>query len=159
MNDYYVYSYIRETDSKNGSVDSPYYIGKGIGKRAWKSWRRVKPNKTKTNIKILAENLSEIDALQSEMLFIYLHGRIDLGTGCLHNLTDGGELGGINRSKKIFEKSAKSNIGKHNYSLKTRQLISKNRSGKGIGKDNGMYGKSHSQQSLEKMSLNKRGKI
>ena len=35
--------------------------------------------------------MTEPDAFQSEMLLISLYGRIDLGTGCLRNRTDGGE--------------------------------------------------------------------
>lgn len=91
---YYVYLYKRSENSSNGAAGSPYYIGKGKGRRAWKKCKRLNEiniPSNKENISILSENLSEPDAHQLEMLLIFLYGRIDLGTGILRNRTDGGE--------------------------------------------------------------------
>jgi hypothetical protein len=83
---FYVYQYIR--------IDgSPYYIGKGSGDRAWKRWNKkdVKPPKDSSRIVILEDNLSEDDAFILERQLIAKYGRKDLGTGILHNKTNGGE--------------------------------------------------------------------
>lgn len=92
MNRFYVYQFLRSHDSPNGPAGSPYYIGKGRGKRAWWGSDRTTPRPTDPScISIIQDNLCENDALQLEMLLIFLHGRVDNGTGILHNRTDGGE--------------------------------------------------------------------
>ena len=91
-NDFYVYQYLRSRDSKHGPAGSPYYIGKGKGRRAFSMQDRtalVPPNKK--NIVIVSAGMSETDAFQLEMLLINLHGRIDLQEGHLRNRTDGGD--------------------------------------------------------------------
>jgi len=91
MNNFYVYQYLRANSSKHGVAGSPYYIGKGVGRRAWARHRKVRPPKNQALIEILAKDLSEADAYQAEMLLIHLYGRINKGTGCLWNFTDGGD--------------------------------------------------------------------
>jgi len=59
-------------------------------------------------VKIIAEDLSEPDAFQLEMLLIQLYGRIDLGTGCLRNQTDGGE--GTSGTKQSSETKLKHSV-------------------------------------------------
>jgi hypothetical protein len=90
MNRFYVYGYTRNTLSENGDVGSFYYIGKGTGRRAYEE-HAIHPPKDRSRIVILSNDLSESDAFQLEKDLIRQYGRIDLGTGCLHNLTDGGE--------------------------------------------------------------------
>lgn len=92
MPDFYVYQYIRASASEHGPVGSPYYIGKGSGKRAYrKNLIEIKPPKDKSKIIILFDGLLDKEALAIEKQLIELHGRIDLGTGCLRNKTFGGE--------------------------------------------------------------------
>jgi hypothetical protein len=86
---YYVYTYLRSKKSANGDIDTPYYIGKGKGTRAWSKGKgEVSPPKDKTKVIIIEANLEEKYALECEKLLIKLFGRIDKGTGCLRNKTD-----------------------------------------------------------------------
>lgn len=125
---FYVYAYLRHITSKNGIAGSPYYIGKGKNYRLWESCGRTwasRPNDDE-NIQLISEGMSEPDAFQLEMLLIYFYGRLDLGTGCLRNLTDGGDgrVGGVHseewkklageRSKKRWQDPAY----KENYRIK-----------------------------------------
>ena len=93
-NIYYVYSYTRSKTSKTAEKGTPYYIGKGKGKRAWNSHKRKNKAellpKDKTHIHILYENLSEIDAHNIEKQLISKYGLKTEG-GILSNLTYGGE--------------------------------------------------------------------
>jgi hypothetical protein len=101
MNIYYTYAYLRE----NGT---PYYIGKGKGKRAWTGRHRVNLPVDPSRIQIIKDGLSDDESKALEIELIAQYGRKDLDTGILHNQTDGGD--GVN--------------------LK--------------GKQNGMYGRTHS---------------
>jgi hypothetical protein len=84
MDIYYVYAYLRKTDN------TPYYIGKGKGDRAYRKHNVSVPN-DKTKIVFLHENLPESEAFQMEKFYIKKYGRKDVGTGILRNLTDGGD--------------------------------------------------------------------
>ena len=83
-NDYYTYAYLREDKT-------PYYIGKGRGKRIYSKDRAIKPPKDKSLILLLKKGLTEAEAFKHEIYMIFVLGRKDLGTGILRNRTDGGE--------------------------------------------------------------------
>lgn len=80
---YYVYAYI-------SSKGIPYYIGKGKDKRAVEKHHITVP-RNRSKIVFLETNLTEIGALALERRYIKWYGRKDIGTGILHNKTDGGD--------------------------------------------------------------------
>jgi len=84
MNIYYVYAYIY----KDGS---PYYIGKGSGNRAYDKHQRNLLPRDKSCIIILKDSLLEDEAYDLETELVESIGRLDLGTGPLKNLTNGGK--------------------------------------------------------------------
>lgn len=99
MGTYYTYAYLR----KNGT---PYYIGKGCGKRCQvRSGRVISPPSDLSRILILKKNLTEAEAFKHECYLIHIFGRIDLGTGILHNRTNGGDgPSGYVRSPELRER-------------------------------------------------------
>ena len=99
---YYVYAYLRDSDK------TPYYIGKGKGKRAFSKQHGVSPPTKKTNIIFLEQNLSEIGAFALERFYIKWYGRKYNNTGILRNITEGGDgTSGFNHSEKTKEKLRK----------------------------------------------------
>jgi len=102
---FYAYMWLRE----NGT---PYYIGKGKGDRAFhKSEHIVKPPIDKSRILIFAR-ASEQEAFETEKELIRNWGRKDLGTGCLRNMTDGGDgPSGFVRTAEMNRKVSESRMG------------------------------------------------
>jgi len=95
MKEYYTYAYLREDRT-------PYYIGKGKFDRVYRRNKKdIKPPKDKSRIIFLKKNLTEEDAFKHEIYMIAMFGRKDLGTGILHNRTDGGDNPPLRKGIKI----------------------------------------------------------
>lgn len=111
---------------KDGSypAGTPYYAGKGSGKRAVKHHEAgLKPPRDKSLILVMPRS-NEAEAFKTEMELIANWGRKDLGTGCLLNRTDGGEGGsGAVRSDETRAKNGIANKGRK-HSLKTKLKVS-----------------------------------
>ena len=103
---YYTYAYLREDGT-------PYYVGKGIKNRIYSTNRKINQPKDKSRIIYLKQNLTEAEAFRHEIYMIAVFGRKDLGTGILHNLTDGGDgVSGAIRSEEFKRKISEVNKGK-----------------------------------------------
>jgi hypothetical protein len=163
----------------------PFYVGKGSNNRCFIHLKcNDKSNLYKTNkIKaILSKSLQpiliECQSIKLEIDLIKIIGRINLGTGPLTNLTDGGEghsgmivseetkrkIGKINSNptketitklinakKKYFENGGITWMKGKTHSEKTKQLMSKNHVNVN-GNKNPMYGKTHSEEIRKKLS-------
>lgn len=101
---YYVYELRIQGD------EFPFYIGKGKNERLYEHFDNYEINTNPLGNKHkvhkirkalndglevtatpLEENLTECEAHEREKFYIALYGRRDKGTGCLTNMTDGGE--------------------------------------------------------------------
>ena len=164
MNNYYTYAYLREDKT-------PYYIGKGKGDRAYKKSKNdIKPPKDKSRVILLKQNLSENEAFRHEIYMIDVFGRKDLGTGILHNRTDGGEgasgcipseetkrkisnsLKGIPRPEDVKARIAEKNKGK-THTKEAKDKIANTHKGNKYWE-----GKEHKEESKQKMRDAKVGK-
>jgi hypothetical protein len=134
MKEYYTYAYLRENRT-------PYYIGKGSGRRAYSLNHRINIP-PKDRILILKKFANESDALKHEMYMIAVFGRKDLGTGILQNLSDGGTGGasGYVTTPKVRLMRSSRMMGNKIWSGKThdkeaREKVSKAKKGKKLSKD------------------------
>jgi len=162
---YYTYAYLREDKT-------PYYVGKGTGGRIYSTNRKgLKPPKDKSRIIFLKQNLSEQEAFRHEIYMIAIFGRKDLGTGILHNRTNGGEgASGTIKSEETRRKIGEAKKGKnnpqygkrgknsHNYGKSPSEETRKRMSEAQKGENNAMYGKSRSEESRRKQSEALKGK-
>ena len=109
---FYVYQYIR----KDGT---PYYIGKGSGRRYLSRDRAVPPPVDKNRIQIIKDNLTESEAFELESHLILQYGRKDINTGILRNKTNGGE--GASGAKRTEEQLANYRGKVHSEETKKRR--------------------------------------
>jgi hypothetical protein len=85
------------------SDNTVFYVGIGQDYRPYVTrgrsnlWNKVK-DKYGIIVDVIHENINKDEAIKIEIELISKYGRIDIGTGCLTNLTDGGE--GINAGYK-----------------------------------------------------------
>jgi hypothetical protein len=165
MNNYfYTYAYLREDRT-------PYYIGKGKGERAYKKSKNdIRPPKDKSRILLLKQNLSEEESFQHEKYMIAVFGRKDLGTGILHNRTDGGDgAAGVLQTEETRLKRSnalkgrprpeevKSKIGEKNKGRKQSQEA-RDKIGNTHKGNKYWEGRKHTQESKQKMRDAKVGK-
>lgn len=160
---YYTYAYLREDGT-------PYYIGKGTKRRVYQRHNGFYPP-SKDRIIFLKKNLTEDEAFKHEIYMIAVFGRKDLGTGILHNKTNGGEgvsgvcmseerrkLCGSMKGKKFSEehkrKIGESNRGKPRQTKEGLERLAKMQK-ESIGKSK----KPHSLSAKLKMSESAKGRI
>jgi hypothetical protein len=162
---FYVYSWLRQEDSDCGSRLSPYYVGKGTGNRAYDLKRcGAKPPKDQSYIVFVQEGLTEQEAFNLERYCIDLYGRIDLGTGILRNLTNGGEgASGCCHSIETREKMSRARLGNQHrlgkrHTQKTKDQMSRSHLGRNLSQEHknkisqSKTGIAFSQQHKNKMS-------
>lgn len=115
MSDFYTYLWLRESGT-------PYYAGKGTGRRAFSSSAHG-VHRPVDRVRILIQEFpSEEDAFEAEKFLIAYYGRKDLGTGCLRNLTDGGE--GTSNPDEETRRKIREARAKQTFSDETRRKIS-----------------------------------
>ena len=155
-NRFYTYAYLRKDRT-------PYYIGKGTGRRIYsKKGRPCSKPKDKTRIIFLKQNLTEEESFKHEKYMIAVFGRKDLGTGILHNRTDGGD--GASGAIKTLETRAKLSVANkgennHNYGKTHSPETRAKQSAALKGENHYFYGKTHSQKTKEKIGASSKGKI
>jgi hypothetical protein len=112
-----------------------FYVG--IGKKESRAfdmihrnhiWKGIK-SRSEVDVEIVARDLSWEHACELEQLMIAEYGRIDLHTGTLANLTDGGEgTLGVKQSQESIAKRVAKNKGRKNTE-ETKRKMSEARKG------------------------------
>lgn len=151
MKQFYTYMWLREDGT-------PYYVGKGQGKRAFRNGcptRAVIPewiDEPDTAHIVVYPMGSEAEAFEAEIALIWYYGRKDLGTGCLRNLTSGGEgtSGKSEDARKRISKAMSSRIVSESTREKGRQRL-KNKPPMHLGFK-------HSEEARRKMSERGKGR-
>lgn len=148
--EYYVYELRLE------NKDLPFYVGKGIGARSRAHFSpsslsdNTRKNNTikkagRDNIKIIVEyrayDLTETDAFSLEKQLIKQYGRLDNDTGCLTNLTDGGE----GHSGYIWSEEAKTKVSERMAGHK-HPLFGK------VGESAAFFGGKHTKEHIDKIT-------
>lgn len=125
-NQYYTYAWLREDRT-------PYYVGKGIGNRAYRAHRRGDSYISappRSRVIFLKKNLTEFDAYKHENYIISVLGIKEDG-GILINLSYGGEgSSGRKPSEYCIQRTKEANIGKtltEDHKKKVSQQVSQRR--------------------------------
>jgi hypothetical protein len=125
-NQYYTYAWLREDRT-------PYYVGKGIGNRAYCVHRRGNSYISappRNRVIFLKKNLTEFDAYRQENYIITILGLKSEG-GILINMSYGGEgSSGRKPSEYCIQRTKEANIGKtltEEHKKKVSQQVSQRR--------------------------------
>ena len=115
----YLYRHIRK------DTNQVFYVGVGTGRNYERAktrfgrnniWNKI-VNKTDYEVEIMLDELDREFALEKEKEFIELYGRIDLATGTLANLTEGGD-GCIGFSDAVKKKMSEAQKGNQKWKLR-----------------------------------------
>ena len=110
--DFYTYCYL----SKKGK---PYYVGKGKGNRINEPHQGLVVLPPPERRIYLKRGLTEEEAFKHEIYIIAILGRKDLGTGCLVNLTNGGEgTCGWQMPQEVKDKIGTANLGRERVDMR-----------------------------------------
>lgn len=110
---YYIYAYLRSKNSSIAAAGTPYYIGKGKGRRAYVKHDGINKPKNNNLIVIMEACLTEVGAFALERRYIRWYGRKNNNTGILLNRTDGGEgSSGCKQTLDTIQKRIQKNTGK-----------------------------------------------
>jgi len=139
--EYYTYAYLREDGT-------PYYIGKGKNRRAFDRKKHTVFVPSTKRILLLKQNLTEEEAFRHEIYMIGVFGRKDLGTGILHNKTDGGEGSSGYRHTNEYKNTIKQKQLKRWSKEEEKNKI--------MGDKNPFFGKRHTKETKEKISADSR---
>lgn len=140
--------------------NEPFYIGKGTGRRYLNRQDRNQiferiAAKTDIICKKIYETDDELEAFELEKFLIQNIGRINIKTGPLSNMTDGGEgPSGRILTEISKQKIRNANSGKNHYNY-GRSLSAKHKNSLSIaqsGSKNGFWGKKHSKETIQKLS-------
>lgn len=174
---YYVYAHYKADDPEG----LPFYIGKGKNQRELSQtrnqfWKNI-VSKHGFVSKRLHENLTEQEAWHIETLLIEQYGKLSEGSGCLCNLSNGGEgASGVKHSVETKQKWSNAKKGKsweeiygveqankmredrkkikRVHSPETREKMSNSKK----GNNNPMFGKNFTQEHRENLSKSRVGK-
>ena len=151
---FFVYAHYK-SDDQNGF---PFYIGKGKNKRDLSTyrnrfWKNI-ANKHGYIVKRIKENLTEQQAWDLEKELIKSYGKLIDGTGCLCNISDGGEgAAGTIHSQETKDKWSKSKKGKtyeEIYGVEKAKFMRESRRKSSTGRI-------HSEETKKKLSIAKQG--
>jgi NUMOD3 motif len=161
---YYTYLWLRDNAT-------PYYVGKGSGERAFTHHKQQSQcqYRPRYDSRIFVQYWeSEEKAIEMEKWYIKLFGREDLGTGILHNKTEGGDgASGWIPSEETRRNMSRAGKGKPKseehrkkigeaqkcrvFSEATLKRMSEAKIGKVKGENNPFFGRKHSLETIEKL--------